>query len=78
MRKSSPIKVLSTKYLHPPHKSLTPPIILIKSKTKRVNKILTNKMSQIFHGILRIFLPATILQELTIHDHESLLEAKKV
>ena len=34
-------------------------------------------MSQFFQGILNIFRPAKYLQELTIHDHESLLQAKK-
>ena len=34
-------------------------------------------MSQFFYGILNIFRPAKFLQELTIHDHESLLQTKK-
>ena len=33
-------------------------------------------MSEFFYGILNIILPATFLQELTIHDHESLLQAE--
>ena len=33
-------------------------------------------MSQFCYGILKKNLPATFLQELSIHDHESLLHAK--
>ena len=32
MRKSSPIKVPSTKYLHSPNKSLTPPVMLLEKE----------------------------------------------
>ena len=33
-------------------------------------------MSQFLWGILNFFQPSTFLQELAIHDHESLLQAK--
>ena len=68
MTKSPLIRVPSTNFLHPPHKSFTP----------LLNDKITQQNDSIFRGNLQNFSVFHILKELAIHDHESLLLSENV
>ena len=66
-------------FLHSPYESLTSLIITLSLKTKNGHKNFQQQNKSIFLGNLyKIFsLWCKFLQELTIHDHESLLQVEK-